>query len=118
MGGRCTRQHVPRATSARSSPRSNRRTNSHLPGGEGVAHTLTFSLKHNYDSTKTGITVPVELSNGSNIVQVDARLDTGASFCIFERTYAEMLGLSVESGSEAFVSTANGTFQVFGHWMT
>ncbi len=84
----------------------------------GVAHTLTFSLKHNYDTTKTGITVPAELSNGSNVVQVDARLDTGASFCIFERTYAEMLGLSVESGSEAFVSTANGTFQVFGHWMT
>jgi len=84
----------------------------------GVAHTLTFSLKHNYDTTKTGITVPVELSNGSNVVQVDARLDTGASFCIFERTYTEMLGLSVESGSEAFVSTANGTFQVFGHWMT
>lgn len=84
----------------------------------GVQHTLTFSFKHNYDTTRTGITVPVELSSGSNVVQVDARLDTGASFCIFERTYAEMLGLRVEGGSKAFVSTANGTFQVFGHWMT
>jgi len=82
-----------------------------------VAHTFTFRLRHNYDTSRTGITVPVELGNGPKVVQVDAKLDTGASFCIFERTYAEMLGLTVESGTQALVSTANGTFQVFGHWL-
>jgi len=83
-----------------------------------VAYTFTFLNKHSYDTTKTGITVPVELIHGSNVVQVDAKLDTGASFCIFERTYGEMLGLNVESGEPETVSTANGTFQVFGHWLT
>lgn len=83
-----------------------------------VAYTFTFHNKHSYDTTKTGITVPVELVHGSNVVQVDAKLDTGASFCIFERTYGEVLGLNIESGALETVSTANGTFQVFGHWLT
>ena len=78
-----------------------------------MAHTFTFRLKYNYDTNKIGITVPVELSNGPNVVQIDAKFDTGASFCIFERAYGEMLGLTVEDGSAALVSTANGTFQVF-----
>lgn len=82
-----------------------------------VSHTFNFRIKHGYDTTKVGITVPVELANGPKVVQVDAKLDTGASFCIFERTYAEMLGLNVESGTQALVSTASGTFQVFGHWL-
>ena len=83
-----------------------------------VAHTFNFRTKHSYDTTKTGITVPVELSNGPKIVQVNPKLDTGASFCIFERTYAEMLGLTDEGGTPALVSTANSTFQVFGHRLT
>jgi predicted aspartyl protease len=83
-----------------------------------VAHTFSFRIKHSYDTTKIGITVPVELTGGSNIVQVDAKLDTGASFCIFERAYGEMLGLDVEGGTQTLVSTANSTFQAFGHWLT
>jgi predicted aspartyl protease len=83
-----------------------------------VAHTFSFRTKHSYDTTKTGITIPVELSDGSNVVQVDAKLDTGASFCIFEHAYGEMLGLDVEGGTHALVSTANSTFQAFGHWLT
>ena len=82
-----------------------------------VAYTLSFLTKHSYDTTKIGITVPVELAYGTNVVQVDAKLDTGASFCIFERAYAEMLGLDVESGTKMLVSTANSTFECFGHWL-
>jgi hypothetical protein len=51
-------------------------------------------------------------------VQIDAKLDTGASFCIFERAYGEMLGLNVGKGTPTLVSTANSTFQAFGHWLT
>jgi hypothetical protein len=82
-----------------------------------VTHDFNFRLKHSYDTAKTGISVPVELSDGSNVVQIEAKLDTGASFCIFERTYAEMLRLSLESGTPVLVSTANSTFQAFGHWL-
>lgn len=83
-----------------------------------MPHAFTFASEHLYDTKKAGITVPVELSNGPNIVQVDAKLDTGASFCIFERTYGEMLEIDVEQGVPELVSTATGTFQVFGHWLT
>lgn len=83
-----------------------------------MAHTFTFRTRHSYDTTKVGITVPVELSDGTNVVQVDAKLDTGASFCIFERAYGEMLGLDVEGGTETLVSTANSTFRAFGHSLT
>jgi hypothetical protein len=82
-----------------------------------VAYTLCFLTTHSYDTAKIGITVPVELAYDTNVVQVDAKLDTGASFCIFERAYAEMLGLDVESGTKMLVSTANSTFECFGHWL-
>lgn len=83
-----------------------------------MTHTFSFRVKHNYDTTKIGIIVPVELTHGTNVVQVDAKLDTGASICIFERAYGEMPGLKVESGTHTLVSTANNTFQTFGHWLT
>jgi predicted aspartyl protease len=83
-----------------------------------VTYTLSFRTKHSYDTTKIGITVPVELAYGTNVVQIDAKLDTGASFCIFERAYGEMLGLDVESGTKTLLSTANSTFEAFGHWLT
>jgi hypothetical protein len=83
-----------------------------------VAYTLSFLTKHSYDTTKVGITVPVELANCTNVVQLDAKLDTGASFCIFERAYAEMLGLDVVSGTKMMLSTANSAFECFGHWLT
>ena len=83
-----------------------------------MAHTFTFRTKHSYDTTQTGITIPIELSDGLKVVQLNPKLDTGASFCIFERTYGVMLGLDVEGGTQALVSTANSTFQVFGHRLT
>lgn len=72
-----------------------------------VAHTFSFRTKHSYDMRRVGITVPVEPTEGANVVQVDARLDTGTSFYIFERAYGEMLDLNVEGSARAFVSTAN-----------
>lgn len=35
-----------------------------------VTNTFTFRTKHSYDTTKVGITVPLELTDGTNIVQV------------------------------------------------
>lgn len=80
-----------------------------------MSHTFTFSSQHLYDTSKTGITIPVELIYGSKSVQPDAKLDTGASFCIFARAYADLLDIDVESGVLELVSTATGTFRVFGH---
>lgn len=43
-----------------------------------------------------------------------AKLDTGASHCIFERAYGEQLGLNVEGGQPKTFRTANGEFQAYG----
>ena len=83
-----------------------------------MSRTFTFRSQHSYDTTKVGITIPIKLISGINSVQLDAKLDTGASFCIFERGYAELLDIDVESGLPELVSTATGTFRVFGHWLT
>ena len=59
---------------------------------------LDFDASHGYAETLDGIGVPATLRIGNQSVELQARVDTGAAHCIFERRYAEMLGLEVESG--------------------
>lgn len=68
---------------------------------------------------KTGVEVPVTLRlAGQTTVEFPAQLDTGATFCVFERGYAEALGLAVETGSPLRFSTAVGSFDAYGHMLT
>lgn len=79
-------------------------------------HSLTFSTLHPYDHSVPGIIVPVELRVGDRQVRIpDAKLDTGATHCIFKRGYGELLGLHIESGVEQEFGTAEGPFIGFGH---
>ena len=57
---------------------------------------LTFSRYHKYSDRGNAIMIPVTLALMNNSVELDAKLDTGAENCIFERTYADALGLSLE----------------------
>lgn len=67
----------------------------------------------------TGIEVPVSLTaEGGRSVRLLAKVDTGASFCIFQRDYAEELGVNVESGEHQVVSTPTGRFDAYGHALT
>jgi len=76
--------------------------------------TLTFRASHRYASTD-GIDIPTELRVGDQKVELIARLDTGAAHCIFERRYAEELGLDVESGRPQRFRTMAGSFIAYGH---
>lgn len=51
-------------------------------------------------------------------VQLSAKVDTGADYCIFERAYAERLGINVESGESKRMATATNHFDTFGHTLT
>ncbi len=64
------------------------------------------------------LTLPVALSTGRNLVKFEAGVDTGASFCIFERGYGEALGLDVEAGMLTHVRTVTGSFDAYGHMLT
>jgi predicted aspartyl protease len=44
-----------------------------------------------------------------------ASVDTGASFCVFQRLHAETLGIPLESGAPTRISTVAGGFLAFAH---
>ena len=76
---------------------------------------LSFSVVHSYDTRKSGITVDVLLRLGEKEIEVATKLDTGASFCIFQRIYGELLGLDIERGQKEIVGTPISSFVAYGH---
>lgn len=51
-------------------------------------------------------------------MELFAKLDTGAAHCIFERRYADILGLTVESGRLQRFRTVAGLFSAYEHELT
>lgn len=86
--------------------------------GAGRLYSLRFGILHEYDTSEYGIAVPVILRLCDRHVSLSAHVDTGSSLCIFNRGYAEMLGLEVENGHEQMIGTAGGSFRAFGHDVT
>ncbi len=82
------------------------------------AHSLEFDKLFNYDTLKTGITLPVLLVSGEFETTVEAKVDTGASHSIFARIHGENLGLDIKSGETLNVGTVRESFRVFGHELT
>lgn len=81
--------------------------------------TLTFQARHSYGNSRDGVEVPIMLTiAGAQPVRFLAKVDTGASFCIFQREYADRLGIDVENGEYQRVNTAVGSFDVYGHTVT
>ncbi len=77
-----------------------------------------YTHRHHYDSSNA-ITVPVTLSSDKKLhVDLLGKLDTGSSFCIFEKAYADLLGLDPGSGLNQRISTVTGTFDVAGYAVT
>lgn len=54
---------------------------------------LEFDADLDYEATSAGILVPIRLVHGDRSVELRARLDTGASDCLFDRFYSDILGL-------------------------
>jgi hypothetical protein len=79
---------------------------------------LTFSALCLYDAGESGITVPAVSRLGLQEMRLEAKVDTGSSYCIFQRGYGEHLGLDIESGHRQTVGTAVGSFTVYGHPVT
>ncbi len=80
-----------------------------------MAYELRFSRHHSYDSRGEGITIPTLLKASGKRIELLAKIDTGASDCLFERGYAEALGLRVEEGAPKKYATANSRFEAYGH---
>jgi voltage-gated potassium channel Kch len=83
-----------------------------------MAHELSFERLIQYDPGQPGITIDAEIRLLEKRVTIAARVDTGASYCIFERKHGEALGLDIESGLMQPISTATGRFITYGHEVT
>jgi len=69
-----------------------------------------YSYCHQYRSDNA-ITIPVTLTRDRSVnIDLLGKLDTGSTFCIFERAYAGLLGLDLESGHRQRFATATGAF--------
>ncbi len=79
-----------------------------------MEHQLNFEKLVNYDVGESGTTINTTLEFADKKVSFPAKIDTGSSFCIFERKFGEELGLKIEDGLFQRVGTATGTFVVFG----
>ena len=83
-----------------------------------VPYPLSFRLRHAFNPSDRGVTVPVSLSSGPVTVQLFANVDTGAEYCFFKRAYAEELRIEVEQRKDSPVSTVAGNFRAYGHELT
>ena len=79
---------------------------------------LAFDAAHHYAGALDGIEVPITLCIGRQSVELLAKLDTGTAHCIFERKYAEMLGVDVDSGRLQRFRTVAGSFAAYQHEVT
>lgn len=80
-----------------------------------MGYELSFEILYQYKNTEKGILLPIQLNLGEKRVLLTARLDTGASHCIFQRGFGEALGLEIESGFKESFSTVTGNFIAYGH---
>jgi hypothetical protein len=83
-----------------------------------MAEILEFETSYDYSLYETGITVPVCLKYAETDVEFFAKIDTGSTYCIFQRLHGELLGFNIENGLPVTIGTATGTFKAFGHELT
>lgn len=83
-----------------------------------MIYKLEFEKIINYDAGINGISLNVELRLRDNSTNFEAKIDTGSTFCVFERTHGEALGLDVEKGFLRRIATVVGSFSAHGHGVT
>jgi hypothetical protein len=59
---------------------------------------LNFDIQHQYPLNEAGITIETILSRGEKRFLAEAKIDTGAHLCLFERQIGEYLEIEIENG--------------------
>ena len=83
-----------------------------------MAHQLEFEKLLSYDVGEPGITLQATLKLKEQTLDLQVKVDTGASCCLFERRVGEALGFDSETGMRQLFGTATGTFVGYGHEVT
>ncbi len=79
---------------------------------------ITFNIRYEYNTLETGITVPAVLRLNGKTIYSDAKVDTVAQVCVFQREIGELLDVNVESGHRITLSSLGGSLIAFGHPVT
>jgi hypothetical protein len=74
---------------------------------------LTFRDHRRYETTDGAITIFTRLGFGDLSVNRVARVDTGATVCLFSRELADDLGIDVESGHRIDLRTLAGSLLAY-----
>lgn len=78
-------------------------------------YTERYSYRHLY-SAQQHIEVPVTFLSGSGTkLRLTGIIDTGSTFCVLRRQYADYFGLDLTQGIPQRISTAAGSFTAYGH---
>jgi hypothetical protein len=81
-----------------------------------MAYQLGFDHRHDYErDSHKGISVPLIMSANGVGIMLTAKLDTGADYCLFDRKWADLLRIDVESGRRRTFSGLGGRFDAFEH---
>lgn len=80
-----------------------------------MATQLSFDIRHEYSASDSGITIETILRRGEREFLAEAKIDTGAQYCLFEREIGEYLQIDIESGIQKTMATLTGKFTAFGH---
>lgn len=83
-----------------------------------MSYQVVYQECHYYNLGKEDITLIAYLHTKRGQIEIETKLDTGAAFCLFERDYAERLGINVESGDKRRFGTLTGGFDAYGHTLT
>ncbi len=73
-----------------------------------MAYQLEFERLFSYDLGQPGITLQANLKLKEQTIDLQVKIDTGASCCIFERRFGEALNLVIEAGMRQSFGTATG----------
>jgi len=66
---------------------------------------LSFSRRERYNSLSAGINLETTLRFGDLYINCDAKVDTGAEVCLFQREIGEALDLPIEMGVKKRLET-------------
>lgn len=83
-----------------------------------MSEQLRFNRVYQYDTRLVGISIPVKPQWGSVSAEVEARVETGSSHCVFRGADAALLGIDVDSGLPQMIHTVAGDFLAYAHEVT
>ncbi len=83
-----------------------------------MPYQLEFEKLVPFDINQDGISLDAEIRYQDASVRIKAKIDTGATYSIFERRFGEELGLTIENGMRQRFGTATSSFYAYGFRVT